>query len=234
MHVYEYNFLYFHVCGVTITLRMKKIAVTKKEEGLSFVKKSGCRQNGFFQPMDSTLDLQDEKAFCNMEKKKNQCLVITLPESLAEFPVRVETNPDCMGIMLNIVPDSENNAKYLFILNQSVYRKVNRDDVLWIEASGSYSIIHLRDSRPMIVSFNLSTVGRDLPPDDFVRIHRSYIVNMKNVDMLSGNSVWIGGRSFCIGRGYRKAFFSHFVFIGSRKNVEEERKMPPVKDSGRP
>lgn len=169
-----------------------------------------------------------------MEKKKNQCMVITLPESLAEYPVRVEFNSDSMSIKFNIVPESENKVKYMFIYNRSVYRKVNMADVLWIEAEGSYSVIHLRNNHKMTVSFNLSTVERDLPTDDFVRIHRSYIVNMKNVDSLSGNSVGIGNASLSIGRGYRRAFFSRFVFVGSRKNMEEEQETPVVKDSGRP
>lgn len=157
-----------------------------------------------------------------MEKEKNQCLVITLPDCLAGFPVRVEADPDSPGIALNIVPQEDGNRKYLFVWNQSDYRKVVQEDVLWIEASGSYSIIRLRGGRTLTVSFNLSTVGRSLPPDDFVRIHRSCIVNLKNVVSLSGNSVSVDGRYLTIGREYRKAFFARFVFLGVRKDRKRE------------
>lgn len=156
-----------------------------------------------------------------MEKK--QCLVITLPESLAELPIRIERSPGCQGIVFNFSPEESarqlaDNKKYFFIWHQAGYVKVERDDILWIEAEGSYSNISLRSNHSMLVSFNLSVIERELPEDDFIRIHRSYIVNLKNVTALIGNSVKTGDRFIPIGREYRDAFFRHFVFLGVRRN----------------
>lgn len=159
-----------------------------------------------------------------MEKK--QYMVITLPESLAELPIRIERRSGCPGIVLNLSEEETARniadiSKYVFIWHQTDYLKVACDDILWIEANGSYSKVHLREGHSMLLSFNLSIIQRDLPQDDFIRIHRSYIVNLRNVVSLVGNSVKIAGRFIPIGREYRKAFFRNFIFLGVRRNKTE-------------
>ncbi len=190
--------------------------------------KNACRpQNRFLPAGDSTLDLQAERKTANMENEKDKyrhlCLTVTLPGYLAGLPVRVEVDPGCRGIAFRIAPKVEENGKYVFVWNRQGYRNVAADDILWVEAAGSYSSLHLRDGHTLTVSFNLSTVEEGLPSADFVRIHRSYIVNMRHVRTLSGNCVEIGGTDIVIGRGYRKDFFSRFSFIGSRENGRKKR-----------
>lgn len=153
-----------------------------------------------------------------MNKGQGPCLAIILPESLAGLPVRVEVAPDCRDIAVRIVPETEEDRKYAFVWNGRCNLKVAFHDILWVEASGSYSTLHLCGGHSMTVSFNLSYVEGRLPSDDFVRIHRSFIVNMAHVRTLSGNCVEVGGRDIVIGRGYRKGVLSRFTFIGSRDN----------------
>lgn len=156
-----------------------------------------------------------------MEKK--QCIVITLPESLAELPIRIERDADCQGIIFNLSPEeairlTTDEDKYLFIWRQTDYLKVERDEILWIEANGSYCQLHLKGNRTLLISFHLRIVENDLPKNDFIRIHRSYIINLRNVVSLIGNSVKIGDTLIPIGRDYRKAFFEHFIFLGVRRS----------------
>lgn len=70
----------------------------------------------------------------------------------------------------------------------------------------------------MMVSINLANIMKDLPQKKFMRIHRSYIVNVRNVESIAGNCVRMNGQYIPIGREYRKDFFEHFSFIGVRKN----------------
>ncbi len=69
----------------------------------------------------------------------------------------------------------------------------------------------------MLVSFHLAVIEKNLPSNDFVRIHRSYIVNLKHVTSLVGNSLNIHGKLLTIGREYRDSFHNRFVFLGIRK-----------------
>lgn len=70
-----------------------------------------------------------------------------------------------------------------------------------------------------MVSINLTNMMKDLPPENFIRIHRSYIVNIRNIESIAGNCVRMNGQYIPIGREYRKDFFEHFSFVGVRKNT---------------
>ena len=151
-----------------------------------------------------------------MEEKLS--LVITLPESLAGLPIRFEVNSGCRNIALNLVSSTPIKKRYLLVWDQTDYMKVDGEDILWIKADGSYSRIHFKDGTKTIVSINLTHMMKDLPPENFVRIHRSYIVNIRNVEGFTGNCVKMNGQYIPIGREYRKDFFEHFSFVGVRKN----------------
>lgn len=70
----------------------------------------------------------------------------------------------------------------------------------------------------MTFSFNLAVIQKDLPESDFIRIHRSYIINLKHVENLTGNCLKIEGRHLVVGREYRDVFFERFIFLGVRQN----------------
>ena len=76
-------------------------------------------------------------------------------------------------------------------------------DLLWVEASGSYSDIHLRDRSRIVVALRIGVMGRYLLASHFVRIHRSYVVSLFDIDTFVGNMLRIGDKWFPIGRLYR-------------------------------
>ena len=82
-------------------------------------------------------------------------------------------------------------SAHLFIWRQNDYLKTAVDEIQWIEAVGSYSRIHLTGGRILVISFNPASVRRKLPESDFIRIHRSRIVNLRHVETLVGNSLKI-------------------------------------------
>jgi two-component system, LytTR family, response regulator len=53
-------------------------------------------------------------------------------------------------------------------------------DIVWIEAGGDYSLIHTADSE-IVVRRTLSSLAASLPPDRFLRVHRSYIIGRAHV-----------------------------------------------------
>ncbi len=151
-------------------------------------------------------------------------MVIVLPESLAELPVRIVRGSHNEELVLDIrssetetVCNGITEKRYAFIWRQNDYLKVELDEIQWIEADGSYSIVHLTGERMMTVSFSLSVVGKDLSANKFVRIHRSHIIHVAHIRSLVGNSVKIGDRLLSIGREYRKRFLADFIFIGTRQ-----------------
>ncbi len=138
------------------------------------------------------------------------------------MPVEIVRNRGCTGIVMNITSGegrgstSPDVKEYAFIWHQTDYLKIRQDEILWIEAVGSYSSVHMTNNRSMIISFHLAVVERSLPDNDFVRIHRSHVVNLRHVSSLIGNSLNVGGDLLTIGREYRNDFYKRFVFLGVR------------------
>lgn len=157
--------------------------------------------------------------------KKKQQLLIILPEQLEDLPVRVIRNSNHEELILGITVSNFNVSysefswnKEVLIWRQNDYLKVSLDEIQWIEADGSYSVAHLTRGRDLTISFNLSVIHRELPDRYFVRLHRSYIININHMESLRGNCVKIGNRLLSIGREYRETFFSRFIFLGVRRH----------------
>ncbi|HUS03355.1 MAG TPA: LytTR family DNA-binding domain-containing protein [Chitinophagaceae bacterium] len=79
--------------------------------------------------------------------------------------------------------------------------KVMYDEILYLEASGNYVTFVLRDKNILSRSTFLEVVNL-LPPDKFVRIHRSYIVAINKIDKAERQQVTINNTQVPIGEAY--------------------------------
>lgn len=156
-----------------------------------------------------------------MSQKKQ--ITIVLPDFVADIPVRI-LRGNIEEIIVDIHEEDENmmnfdlhERKFALVWKHLGYAKVDLDEIEWLEADRGYTILHLTANRNLTVSFNLSQVGRALPNNRFVQIHRSYIVNLKHVKGKTGNCMKIGDRLLAIGRGYRGEVMSRFVVLGVRR-----------------
>jgi len=105
--------------------------------------------------------------------------------------------------------DQQEDAKpvgsEIFVKVNSVVEKIKLPDILLIEAAVDYVNIRTSDTRYM-VNTTLSSILNRLPPKDFMRIHRSYIVRIDKIDSIDGNTILVGDQLLKIGRSYRKEF----------------------------
>lgn len=69
--------------------------------------------------------------------------------------------------------------------------KVKMDEVLYIEGMKDYIKIYLRDQSRLITLLSLKQVEKELPGDQFIRTHRSFIVSKSQVDSIEGNTIHI-------------------------------------------
>lgn len=84
-------------------------------------------------------------------------------------------------------------ARYLGIWRAQGTALVELADVVWIRADGDYSELRLRDGRSELHDKSLAALSGLLPPD-FVRCHRSYLVNLRHVRSLhagAGSRYWL-------------------------------------------
>jgi DNA-binding LytR/AlgR family response regulator len=81
--------------------------------------------------------------------------------------------------------------------------KVKLDDILFIESLDDYVKVHL-DGRFIVTRENITAFNSRLPSEQFVRIHRSFIVNVRHVRSVSMESVKLADHELQFGRAFRK------------------------------
>lgn len=94
---------------------------------------------------------------------------------------------------------------FIFVKSSKKTFKVNLSDILYIEALGDYVKIHTTDK--MIVSYqSLKNIETLLPPKQFPRIHKSFIIALSRIDLIEGNQVKIRDRMLPVGTNFKNEF----------------------------
>lgn len=104
-------------------------------------------------------------------------------------------------------------GNYLFIRKDYVINKVPVADVLWIEAMGDYVTIHTKDKK-FILHSTLRTIESRLPQDKFIRVHRSYIVQIENIKTVEDTSIYVTDKAIPLGSLYKNNFFKRLEILG--------------------
>jgi DNA-binding LytR/AlgR family response regulator len=99
---------------------------------------------------------------------------------------------------------------YIFVRSERRIFKVYFSDILYIEGLKDYVIIYLATQK-VITLMNIKTIHELLPKIFFVRVSKSYIINVNNIDSVDNNTVYIGENEIPIGNIYRDHFFNEFV-----------------------
>ena len=100
------------------------------------------------------------------------------------------------------------NVEYdhIFVKSERKYFKVNFNDILFIEGLKDYIIIQT-ESKRIITKMYLKNILELLLNRMFVRINRSYIVNIQRIESFDNNDVFIHSYEIAIGNSFRDAFF---------------------------
>lgn len=94
-------------------------------------------------------------------------------------------------------------ADFLFARADGGLVKVSHADILYIEGLENYVRIHMGDKVIVCLS-TMKSIEDSLPSRCFLRIHRSYIVNLSKVELIRQHQFRIGLKSLAVGKSYRK------------------------------
>lgn len=97
------------------------------------------------------------------------------------------------------------HPKFIFIKSNKKSYKVNIEDIYYIEALGDYIKVHTKD-QTLITYLSMKKIEAQLPNDSFVRMHKSFIVNIHKIKSIEGNMVEIKNEKITIGSNYKQAF----------------------------
>ncbi len=92
---------------------------------------------------------------------------------------------------------------YIFVNSEYKLIKINIEDILIIEGLKDYIKIHLSSSdKPVLTIMRIKTFEENLPHGDFMRIHRSFIINTRHIDYIKKNRIHIGKHEIPVGDMY--------------------------------
>ncbi|GAA6769100.1 LytR/AlgR family response regulator transcription factor [Flavobacterium johnsoniae] len=93
---------------------------------------------------------------------------------------------------------------YLFVKADRKHHKIATDHILYIEGLKDYIRIHTKDEKIMVLE-NMKDILEKLPLNQFVRIHRSFIIPKNKIKVIEGNQIKMTNGEFLpIGETYRK------------------------------
>jgi DNA-binding LytR/AlgR family response regulator len=117
------------------------------------------------------------------------------PFSLARFTKACNKALEISQVTKESAPD------FIFLKTGYEEEKVFFDDIQYIEAEGNYMSFILKN-RKLLSRQNISETLSFLPPGQFVRIHRSYIVAINKIQKITRQAVWIAGNEISVGASY--------------------------------
>lgn len=103
------------------------------------------------------------------------------PFSFAEFSKAAGKARSQFELIQNAPEKLESNDEYLFIKSEYKLLRVNLSDIVFIEGMKEYVRIHLVAQKPIMTLMSMKSFEAKLPDEKFMRVHRSYIVNLTKV-----------------------------------------------------
>jgi DNA-binding LytR/AlgR family response regulator len=102
-------------------------------------------------------------------------------------------------------PENARSAEFIYVKTDKKLEQIQLDDLVFAESLGDYIKVFLPD-RFVVTHLTMTKLNEILPADRFLRINRSYLIQLRHVRTLEGNSVRLStGDSLVIGPNYRDA-----------------------------
>jgi len=102
-----------------------------------------------------------------------------------------------------------NTQDFLFIKADRRYHKIYFKDVWFVEGLKDYVIIHTKTQK-LITAMNLKSMHQKLPLEDFIRVSKSYVVNLEYIDSFDNHTLYINESEIPLGEVYKKDFFDKY------------------------
>ena len=113
------------------------------------------------------------------------------------------------NIKIDNIADANLNSSKDFIMVKSDYKsvKIDLDKIFYIEGLKDYVKIYLEgEEKPIITLNSLKKMVINLPPNRFLRVHKSYIVNTDKIRSVTKNRIIINEKWIPIGDNYKSDF----------------------------
>ncbi len=101
----------------------------------------------------------------------------------------------------DVLAKNEQQFDQIFVRNKGQIKKIKTSAIEYIEAKGDFTLIYFEGKRE-VANVSLHKL-LDVLDSNFIRCHKSYIVNLKSIDKIVGNQLIIGDGKIPVGRSYK-------------------------------
>lgn len=147
------------------------------------------------------LTANSDKSTVERALKTKPVSFLTKPYDDRDVVIAIELafNNHCNDLMDTNIP----KIPFVFLKSGTRFEKVKVADIQYLKAEGSYTKF-ITSNKEYTLSGNLNNISGKIRNSSFLRIHRSYVVNIDNVNGLDNDYVFIGDENIPISRGYKE------------------------------
>ncbi|GGG38776.1 LytR/AlgR family response regulator transcription factor [Bizionia arctica] len=108
---------------------------------------------------------------------------------------------------------SENGLEEILFLNvDKTLHKIETNSIVYIESNRNYITV-ITDNKKLSYIDSLKNWIQKLPNNQFIQVHKSFIINRKYVEKISGNEIYVQGNRIPIGRTYKQELLKQLKII---------------------
>lgn len=139
--------------------------------------------------------------------KLNAVDYLLKPFSYQEFLTAVQKARKQVELEQSALPTLEANNQFLFLKSEYKIRRINFNEILYIEGLKDYVKVYLHNENKPILSLNtVKSVEQKLPADRFMRVHRSFIVNLDKIETIERSRIVFGKTYIPVSDQYKEKF----------------------------
>jgi DNA-binding LytR/AlgR family response regulator len=107
---------------------------------------------------------------------------------------------------------SNKKTEHIFVRADYSLQKIVLNDIDFIEALDDYLKIHLHQQKTIVARMTMKAMDEKLPSEEFIRVHRSFIVPIKKVESIRNKFIHILDKQIPVGNSFEDAVKAHFKF----------------------
>ncbi len=102
-------------------------------------------------------------------------------------------------------------SDFIYIKSERKFVRLFYKDILYIKGMKDYVMIFTKDQKKMMTAMNLGTITKQLPPEIFVRVSKSHLININFIDAVEIDLIQLAGEEIPLGRTYKEHFVENYI-----------------------
>jgi DNA-binding LytR/AlgR family response regulator len=129
------------------------------------------------------------------------------PFSYEEFLKAVQKVQRLIKLEKGVPDQVEANSEFLFLKSDYKIKRINFNNILYIEGLKDYVKVYTQNSdKPVMSLTTMKLLESKLPESKFMRVHRSFIVNLEKIDTIERSRIVFGKTYIPVSEQYKEKF----------------------------